>query len=584
NGTSSGYGQLNTTDEVYIAPYSSLKIWTYATLYKPNASIYFYAKYFNETNQPIQGSNRSCNIKFNLTGPWTAPINMTYNPGSEYYYFNRSFGSFQLVPYNVTCENLDNTTYKTLTKKETINLQSTWHYRTTITVNTRDYGPIINENIFLRINFSKYMGNLEVDNNSIRIYDSYNQEIPSRMVFKYNKHEGLIWFYAQGTQAKNSKRNYTIYFDSTYYPKTAASYSKKAPPDVAMQYQGGTRAYILGNYNGSFSSPYVNTLPVPGSGSHNSEGIADFDNDGDWDYVISRYGDNTIYFAENHGGGNGFSNFSSLTPLNVPSRCGSHWMGVAVADFNKDGNMDFVGESDCYQSWDIEVYLGRGDGTFTYGGNITDPAPYNSRDLAVADFDHDSNMDFAQGTHGETCNAWYIYYGRGDGTFKKGVQKGCLYGNNYNTYAMAAVDANHDGWTDVVGGGAYYPYSGYQYYRRWQQNPLSANQNLTFIDYGYWTQNPVGTDLMNRWNGHGWKEGYDFNHDGWDDVIGNVYADNVGGSCGIWYWESTKANYTFKTGRYLGNGGTCWMGQGQVNPQQGHNLGYVVNISDALFP
>ena len=42
-------------------------------------------------------------------------------------------------------------------------------------------------------------------------------------------------------------------------------------------------------------------------------------------------------------------------------------------------------------------------------------------------------------------------------------------------------------------------------------------------------------DDGSRSNVHGWADGYDWNHDGYDDVIGHCYCDDVAGQWGAWY-------------------------------------------------
>ncbi|MCK5177358.1 MAG: VCBS repeat-containing protein, partial [Candidatus Aenigmarchaeota archaeon] len=98
-----------------------------------------------------------------------------------------------------------------------------------------------------------------------------------------------------------------------------------------------------------------------------------------------------------------------------------------------------------------------------------------------------------------------------------------------------------------------------------------------FEDKGYWT---YIQDVGSYNNVHGWLEGYDFNYDGIDDIIGNVYADDDASKCGVWFWQG-KGDWNFTAGKRIGKGGRCWMGQGAVSPQMGHNLGFTFTVGES---
>ena len=62
----------------------------------------FYANFTNSSN-PINGTDIYCEIKFNLTGSWSVPENMTFNDTSMLYEYNRSFSTSGNRDFNVLC-------------------------------------------------------------------------------------------------------------------------------------------------------------------------------------------------------------------------------------------------------------------------------------------------------------------------------------------------------------------------------------------------------------------------------------------------------------------------------------------------
>jgi hypothetical protein len=116
----------------------------------------------------------------------------------------------------------------------------------------------------------------------------------------------------------------------------------------------------------------------------------------------------------------------------TPVPLGVNYGGLAVADFNRDGKLDFVSGG--------AIELGNGNGTFVAAGIL----PTNVQSVAVGDFNHDGVPDLVvcDGTLGD---ASVVYLGNGDGTFRNA-------GNGpQGSYGLAVGDFNRDGWTDVVG-------------------------------------------------------------------------------------------------------------------------------------
>jgi hypothetical protein len=85
---------------------TNLTIWDdtdYGTKY-PNEQVYFYANYTNSsTGEPINDTWVYCEFKENSTGSWSSPVNMTFNPTSLLYEYNKSFSASGPLYFNVLC-------------------------------------------------------------------------------------------------------------------------------------------------------------------------------------------------------------------------------------------------------------------------------------------------------------------------------------------------------------------------------------------------------------------------------------------------------------------------------------------------
>ncbi|MFY9791756.1 MAG: Ig-like domain repeat protein [Candidatus Sulfotelmatobacter sp.] len=114
--------------------------------------------------------------------------------------------------------------------------------------------------------------------------------------------------------------------------------------------------------------------------------------------------------------------------------------GIAVADFNGDGKLDFICSTLDERLW---VFFGNGDGTFTPGPRspsaVTDVAPL------VGDFNGDGKLDVALILQGGGIG---VGLGHGDGTFGafQTFPDGCVGA----PAALAAADFNGDGKLDLA--------------------------------------------------------------------------------------------------------------------------------------
>jgi serine/threonine protein kinase len=167
--------------------------------------------------------------------------------------------------------------------------------------------------------------------------------------------------------------------------------------------------------------------------------VADFNRDGNLDLVVTNRLNHTVSVFLGNGDG------SFQRAVHYLTSTGS--MDVTVGDFNGDGNLDLVvANRDVTNDGvrgSVSVLLGNGDGTFQKAVNY--PAGPHPTMVAVGDFNGDGKPDLAvaDGFHDGGVS---VLLGKGDGTFRAAV----FYPTGIHCGSVVAADVNGDGKLDLV--------------------------------------------------------------------------------------------------------------------------------------
>ena len=243
--------------------------------------------------------------------------------------------------------------------------------------------------------------------------------------------------------------------------------------DLYVTNFGGNTLYH-NNGDGTFTD-VTGRAGVGASGWSASAGFFDADNDGKLDLFVTRYVDWTFetnrYCGEKkpgyraychpdnyagvanilyHNNGDGtFTDVSTKAGIANPNGKG---LGVAFADYDRDGYMDIYVANDSVQSF---LYRNNHDGTFSEEGLVAgvgfneDGKTFAGMGVDFADYDNDGQPDIVVT---DLSNERYkLFHQNADGSFRDATNTSGLGGLTllYSGWSTRFLDYDNDGWKDL---------------------------------------------------------------------------------------------------------------------------------------
>jgi|GEM_PF-271788 len=172
---------------------------------------------------------------------------------------------------------------------------------------------------------------------------------------------------------------------------------------------------------------------VPVGSAPEEVATGDLDGDGDLDFVVTNFNDNTVSVALNNSSGV-FTVSATLTVGNDPQ-------GVALGDVNGDGRLDILTANVTAST--VSVLLNTGSAAFAAPTTVS--VGTNPYDIALGDVDADGDLDFVTVSNNASGTA-SVRLNNGSGGFSAGATVAVA----TSPRRVALADVNNDGTLDIL--------------------------------------------------------------------------------------------------------------------------------------
>jgi hypothetical protein len=201
-----------------------------------------------------------------------------------------------------------------------------------------------------------------------------------------------------------------------------------------------------------FATPDSRTVFVPTASGPSASILADLNNDGALDIIVSHVGQDMISVLVNNGDGTfraprnfAVGAFQQGGPFTLQGLQNFH-RDLAVADFNRDGFLDVVVVNT--SSSDVSLLLGNGDGTFQPHRRFDATAAPFALAVGLLNGDDFPDLVVVDSTPGTAQAA--VLLGRGNGTFQLPLFFSLPNHEPNRTNAIRIADVNGDGKNDLI--------------------------------------------------------------------------------------------------------------------------------------
>ncbi|PYE89560.1 FG-GAP repeat domain-containing protein [Phyllobacterium leguminum] len=263
--------------------------------------------------------------------------------------------------------------------------------------------------------------------------------LPNSLVASDFNRDGVTDFATTNKTSNNITAYFSqaggTFFQQTYntlsspYPIASADFNNDGYIDLAVGAPGKIAVHI--GFGSGFQSGPVSV----GASDFAAMAPGDFNLDGNIDLAVVSSTAPEIYL------GDGTGKFTAVYP-SIPGNDTSEFAAsIDVGDFNKDNHLDVIVPGGT--AGNVWILFGRGDGNLDASRIVIGGT---TETVAVADFDLDGNLDFVAGVKGTNGEGGAVIWQGNGGVFQHRETLPIANGRNVS---VTVGDFNADGWADI---------------------------------------------------------------------------------------------------------------------------------------